>query len=48
VTGYGHALEQRHTHIPLLQKPFNRERLRVLLEAIVGPGGHNHGTSHAA
>ena len=48
VTGYGHAFEQRHTHIPLLQKPFNREQLRVLLEAIVGRGGPNHGTSHGA
>lgn len=49
VTGYGHALEQRHEHIPLLQKPFNREQLRVLLEAIVGPSGSpNHTTSHAA
>ena len=49
VTGYGHALEQRHTHIPLLQKPFNREQLRALLEVIVGPGGRpNHTKSHAA
>ena len=49
VTGYGHAFEQRHAHVPLLQKPFNREQLRLVLEAIVGPGGSpNHGTSHAA
>jgi len=49
VTGYGHAFEQRHAHIPLLQKPFNREQLRVVLEAIVGPGGSpNHSTSNAA
>jgi CheY-like chemotaxis protein len=49
VTGYGHALEQRHAGIPLLQKPFNREQLRVLLEAIIGPGGSpNHTNSHAA
>ena len=47
VTGYGHALEQRHAGIPLLQKPFNREQLRVLLEAIIGPGG-SHTNSHAA
>src|SRR6188508_3430285 len=41
--------EQRHAGIPLLQKPFNSEQLRVLLEAIVGPGGSpNHRTSHAA
>src|SRR6476646_10921457 len=49
VTGYGHAYAQRHAHIPLLPTPFNREQLRVVLEAIVGPGGNpNHGTSHAA
>jgi CheY-like chemotaxis protein len=49
VTGYGHALEQRHAAIPLLQKPFNREQLRLLLESIVGPGGSpNHTNSHAA
>jgi CheY-like chemotaxis protein len=49
VTGYGHALEQRHAGIPLLQKPFNSEQLRVLLEALVGPGGSpNHTSSHAA
>lgn len=39
VTGYGHAFEERHAHVPLLQKPFNSEQLRVLLEAIVGSGG---------
>ena len=39
VTGYGHAFEQRHANIPLLQKPFTSEQLRVLLGAIVGPGG---------
>jgi DNA-binding response OmpR family regulator len=49
VTGYGHALEQRHAGIPLLQKPFNSEQLRVLLETIVGPGGSpNQTASHAA
>ena len=49
VTGYGHAFEQRHAGIPLLQKPFNSEQLRVLLEAIIGPGGSpNHTTSRAA
>src|SRR5262245_17546284 len=49
VTGYGHPLEQRHAGIPLLQKPFNIEQLRVVLEAIVGPSGSpDHGTSHAA
>ena len=49
VTGYGHAFEQRHANIPLLQKPFNSEQLRVLLGAIVGTGGSpNHCPSHAA
>jgi len=49
VTGYGHAFEERHAHVPQLQKPFNSEQLRVLLEAIVGSGGSpNHTTSHAA
>jgi DNA-binding response OmpR family regulator len=49
VTGYGHALEERHASVPLLQKPFNVEQLRVVLAAIVGPDGSpNHGTSHAA
>jgi CheY-like chemotaxis protein len=49
VTGYGHAFEQRHAGIPLLQKPFTSDQLRVLLGAIVGPGGSpDHSTSHAA
>ena len=49
VTGYGHALEQRHAGIPLLQKPFNIDQLRMVLEAIIGPGGSPHHTaSHAA
>jgi CheY-like chemotaxis protein len=49
VTGYGHAFEERHAHVPLLHKPFNSEQLRVLLEAIVGSvGSPNHTTSHAA
>jgi CheY-like chemotaxis protein len=38
VTGYNHAPEKRHVHIPLLQKPFNREQLRIQLAALVGPG----------
>ena len=48
VTGYGHALEQRHAGIPLLQKPFNSTQLRGLLEAILGPVDPNRSTSHAA
>ena len=48
VTGYGHALEQRHAGVPLLQKPFNSTQLRMLLEALLGPGGPHRNTSHAA
>jgi CheY-like chemotaxis protein len=49
VTGYGHALEERHAHVPLLQKPFNREQLRKLLETLIGPGGGpQRSTSNAA
>lgn len=48
VTGYGRALEERHAHVPLLQKPFNRDQLRVLLETILGPGSPNRTASHAA
>jgi CheY-like chemotaxis protein len=48
VTGYGHALEQRHAGIPLLQKPFNSAQLRGLLETILGPIDPNRSTSHAA
>jgi two-component SAPR family response regulator len=46
VTGYDHALAERHAHIPLLQKPFNAQQLRALLEKLVGPAGSP--TSHAA
>jgi two-component SAPR family response regulator len=46
VTGYGHALAERHAHIPLLQKPFNAQQLRALLERLVGPAGSP--TSNAA
>ena len=46
VTGYGHALTERHAHVPLLQKPFNTQQLRVFLETLVGPAGSP--TSHAA
>jgi CheY-like chemotaxis protein len=46
VTGYTHAPEGRHAHVPLLQKPFNRLQLRAVLEAILGPGSDD--TPHAA
>jgi CheY-like chemotaxis protein len=48
VTGYGHALAERHAHVPLLQKPFNAEQLRALLQTIVGPAGSPNNTYHAA
>ncbi|HEY7229419.1 MAG TPA: response regulator [Pseudolabrys sp.] len=49
VTGYGHALEERHAHVPLLQKPFTREQLRELLETLIGPaGGPQRSSSDAA
>ena len=48
VTGYGHALAERHAHVPLLQKPFNAEQLRALLQTIVGPAGSPNSTYHAA
>jgi len=46
VTGYGHALAERHAHIPLLQKPFNARQLGDFLVMLVGPIGSP--TSHAA
>jgi DNA-binding NtrC family response regulator len=46
VTGFGHAFETRHEKIPLLQKPFNRDQLRELLETLIGPSGTPN--SHAA
>jgi len=48
VTGYGHALTERHARVPLLQKPFNSAQLRSLLEKIVGPAGSPNNTYHAA
>ena len=49
VTGYEHPLEERHKHIPLLQKPFSRVQLRDFLVDIIGPSGSpNHTTSRAA
>jgi CheY-like chemotaxis protein len=49
VTGYDHPMKERHAGIPLLQKPFTSEQLRVMLETIIEPGGSpNQSTSHAA
>ena len=35
VTGYGHAFEQRHAHIPLLQKPFNADLLSAKVREVL-------------
>jgi CheY-like chemotaxis protein len=37
ITGYEHALESRHSAVPLLQKPFTEAQLRAVLEGLVGP-----------
>ncbi len=37
LTGYDHALEPRHSAVPLLRKPFTEDQLRALLEELVGP-----------
>ncbi len=37
VTGFDHALEPRHSALPLLRKPFTEDQLRALLEDLVGP-----------
>jgi len=39
ITGYSHSLSERHTAVPLLQKPFTVGQLRELLEKLVGPSG---------
>ena len=38
VTGYDYVLEPRHQGVPLLEKPFGADQLRILLEKLVGPG----------
>jgi CheY-like chemotaxis protein len=38
VTGYDYVLEPRHEGVPLLEKPFGADQLRILLEKLVGPG----------
>jgi CheY-like chemotaxis protein len=48
ITGYGHSLTERHAHVPLLQKPFNLQQLRGLLETLVGPADFPNNTFHAA
>lgn len=47
VTGYSNPLEERHSNVPLLQKPFTEFQLRGFLERLVGPGGAPHNRSHA-
>lgn len=42
VTGYTHAFEARHSHIPLLHKPFTLQQLRRVLEMLVGPPTTRH------
>ncbi|HMF25784.1 MAG TPA: response regulator [Pseudolabrys sp.] len=37
VTGYDYLVEPRHQDIPVLQKPFEPEDLRILLKDLVGP-----------
>jgi two-component SAPR family response regulator len=48
VTGYNHVFNERHAHVPLLQKPFNEHQLGELLEALVGPARAPDTTPHAA
>jgi CheY-like chemotaxis protein len=37
VTGYNYLAEPRHEKMPVLQKPFTPNSLRILLEQLVGP-----------
>jgi DNA-binding NtrC family response regulator len=39
VTGYDSPFEARHADVPLLEKPFKAEQLRVLLENLIGQSG---------
>src|SRR5262245_22568878 len=41
ITGYSHPLAERHADVPLLEKPFNADQLRVFLERLVGPTHQN-------
>jgi CheY-like chemotaxis protein len=37
VTGYTEAAELRHARVPILNKPFSIDQLRLLLERLIGP-----------
>jgi CheY-like chemotaxis protein len=37
VTGYTEPAEPRHAAVPILNKPFSIEQLRILLEQLIGP-----------
>jgi CheY-like chemotaxis protein len=37
VTGYTEPAEPRHAAVPILNKPFSIEQLRILLERLIGP-----------
>jgi hypothetical protein len=37
VTGHSRPFEARHSHIPLLHKPFTLGQLRGVLNALMGP-----------
>ena len=41
VSGYSNPLAERHADVPLLQKPFSTDQLRVFLERLVGPAQQN-------
>jgi len=47
VTGYPHSPADRHEDALLLEKPFDLDQLRELLEKLVGPAGSPKGAFHA-
>lgn len=48
VTGYDYLAEPRHENVPVLQKPFSPDQLRVLLEQLVGPISSSDETARIA
>lgn len=48
VTGYDYLAEPRHENVPVLQKPFSPDQLRVLLEQLVGPVSSSDETARTA
>ena len=48
VTGYTHSLADRHANALLLEKPFDLDQLRELLERLVGPSAGPLNAFHAA